>query len=176
MGMYAPCAALSSSLVGTPLNQDPIGAPSGARANRCESLRDIGLLTENTLEAQADEALAILRANGYCQEQDILLAAHEWLNLWRSLNPTHAAAYGRFAVWENLCRISFGATDSEGYPASVPQQAAATLFATSSGIPPTAGINLINDWSKDGPVVENLSFSPISGLQDLNLDGARCFR
>lgn len=176
MGLYAPCAALSPSLTGTPFNVDPIGAPAGARANRCQSLRDFGLLTAGTLDEQANEALAILRAHGYYEEQDTLLGSHEWLNLWRSLNPTYAAAHGRFPVWENLCGISFAATDSDGMPTPVPAGAAAILFSTSGGIPPTGGVNLVNDMAKNGPILENLSVSPTSGRQDLNLDGVRCFR
>lgn len=176
MSIYAACAALSPSLADTPFNTDPIGAPTGARINRCESLREFGLLTSNTQDEQATESLAILRANGYYAEQDTLLASHEWLNLWRSLNPTYAAAHGRFAVWENLCGISFAATDGAGMPTSVPQGTATILFSTSNGIPPTGGINLINDAATNGPINENLSISPTSGLEDLNLDGARCFR
>ena len=176
MSIYAACAALSPALADTPLNLDPIGAPAGARNNRCISLRDFGLLSSDSLEEQANEALAILRDNGYYEEQDTLLASHEWLNLWRSLNPTYAAAHGRFAVWENVCDISFAATDGDGMPTSVPQETATILFSTSNGIPPTSGINLINDVATNGPINENLSISSTSGRQDLNLDGARCFR
>jgi hydroxybutyrate-dimer hydrolase len=176
MGIYAPCAALSPALAGTPFNLDPIGAPRGSRAARCEALEAAGLLTAGTLEAQADEALGVLRENGYYEEQDKLLASHEWLNLWRSLNPTYAAALGRFAVWENICEVSFGATGADGAPAPVPPAAAAVLFGTSGGIPPTGGVNLINDAAAQGPIAENLSVSPTTGLLDLNLDGARCFR
>jgi len=176
MGIYAPCAALSPSLAGTPFNLDPIGAPPGARANRCEALADYGLLTAQTLEAQADEALGILRDHGYYEEQETLLGAHEWLNLWRSLNPTYANAHGRFAVWDDLCGVSFAATDADGFPAPLPAESAAVLFSTSGGIAPTGGVNLINDEAANGPILENLSVSPTSGLQDLNLDGARCFR
>ncbi len=176
MGIYAPCAALSSSLTGTPFNVDPIGAPVSARANRCSALRDFGLLTKDQLSDQANESLAILRENGYYAEQDTLLASHEWLNLWRSLNPVYAAAHGRFPVWANLCGISFGATGIDGMPTFVSQDAAAILFSTSNGIPPTSGINLINDAAANGPILETLSVSPTSQLMDLNLDGARCFR
>ncbi len=176
MGIYAPCAALSPSLAGTPFNFDPIGAPPGARANRCEALAAYGLLEAPTLEEQAEEALGILRANGYYEEQETLLGAHEWLNLWRSLNPTYANAHGRFAVWDNLCGVSFAATDVDGLPVPLPVASAAILFSLSGGIPPTGGVNLINDQAANGPILENLSVSPTSGLQDLNLDGARCFR
>lgn len=176
MAMYAPCAALHPSLAGTPFNLDPIGAAEGTRANRCEALNSFGLLTSEGQEAQAEEALQVLRDNGYYEEQDTLLASHEWLNLWRSLNPTYAAAHGRFEVADNLCDISFAATTAEGAPAPLPEAAAAQLFAVSGGIPPTGGVNLINDGAANGPISENLSISPTSGLADLNSDGARCFR
>ncbi|MCP3871014.1 MAG: D-(-)-3-hydroxybutyrate oligomer hydrolase [Gammaproteobacteria bacterium] len=176
MSVYAACAALSPSLAGTPLNVDPLGAPEGSRATRCSSLKEAGLLGSDTPSGQADEALQILREYGYYEEQDTLLASHEWLNLWRSLNPTYGAAHGRFAVWDNICNISFGATGrTSGLPMPLPPEQAAALFSVSGGVPPTGGVSLINDASRDGPVLENLSISA-NGLQDLNLDGALCFR
>jgi hydroxybutyrate-dimer hydrolase len=176
MAVYAACAALSPSLAETPFNLDPIGAPAGSRANRCRALKQSGLLQADTRDGQADEALAILRAHGYDEEQDTLLGSHEWLNLWRSLNPTYAAAHGRFAVWDNLCDVSFAATNADGGVAPVSAEAAAILFSVSGGIPPTGEVNLINDAAANGPIIENQSISPASGVQDLNLDGARCFR
>ena len=179
MGTYAGCAALDSSLVGTPFQaSEPLGVPSGveARANRCEALYEMGLLMAETLEGQAAEALQVLRKNGYYQEEDWGIASHEWLNLWRSLQPTYAASYGRFAVWENVCNVSFAATDADGFPIPVPEAAARPLFATSSGIPATGGINLIADAAANGPILENLAVSASTGLQDLNFDGALCFR
>jgi hydroxybutyrate-dimer hydrolase len=176
MAVYAACAALSPSLIGTPFNLDPIGAPAGSRANRCTTLKQLGLLNSDTLDQQADESLAILRAYGYYEEQDTLLASHEWLNLWRALNPTYAAAHGRFAVWDNICDVSFAASDADGSPTSLAPKAAAVLFSVSGGIPPTGGVDLIDDAAANSPIVENQSISATSGLEDLNLDGARCFR
>lgn len=176
MGIYAPCAALSPSLANTPLNLDPNGAPPGARANRCEALQRAGLLTANTQDGQALEALKVLRDNGYYEAQDTLLASHEWLNLWRALNVTYANAHGRFAVSDSICDMGFAGTDALGAPAALPAKTAAILFATSGGVPATAGVELIDEFADNGPIKENLAFSPISGLQDLNLDGAACFR
>ena len=177
MGTYAGCAALDSSLAGTPFQiLEPIGALPGSRANRCEALYEMGLLTADTLAGQAAEALQVLRKNGYYKEEDWGIASHEWLNLWRSLQPTYAASYGRFAVWENICNVSFAATGEDFRPAPVPEAAAMPLFATSSGIPATGGINLIADAAANGPILENLAISASTGLEDLNFDGALCFR
>jgi hydroxybutyrate-dimer hydrolase len=177
MGTYAGCAALDDSLAGTPLfGAQPIGAPANALQNRCAALRQLGLLSTNTLQQQAAESLAMLRAIGYYEEEDWGIASHEWLNLWRSLQPTYAAAQGQFPVWQNICDVSFGATDTDGLPIPVPAATAASLFATSSGIPATSGINLIADNAANGPINEQLAISKRTGLQDLNLDGALCFR
>ncbi len=144
--------------------------------NRCGSLLQLGLLTSTTLEGQAEEALGILHKSGLYEEEDWGIASHECLNLWRSLQPTYASSYGRFAVWENICNISFAATDSTGEPMVVPETIARTLFSNSSGIPSTAGINLIADDALNGPILENLAISPSTNSADLNLEGALCFR
>ena len=78
-------------------------------------------------------------------------------------------------MWDNVCEVSFAAIGADNLPAPLPTAAAAALFAVSGGVPPTGGVNLINDAAANGPILENLSLST-SGLQDLNLDGARCFR
>lgn len=177
MGIYAGCAARNSSLTGTPFfGSEPLGAPAGATANRCASLVSLGLIDGHDIEAQSANAIQALRAIGYYREQDWGIAFHEVLNLWRSLQPTYAGSYGRFAVWENVCDVSFAATDEFGFPARVPDATLATLFATSSGIPATSGINLIADNALEGSILEVLATSPSTGKQDLNLEGALCFR
>ena len=44
-----------------------------------------------------------------------------------------------------------------------------------NGIPPTSGINLINNNSLGGPLLDPISLAP-NGLEDYNADGARCLR
>jgi hydroxybutyrate-dimer hydrolase len=126
-----------------------------------------------------------LRAHGYAEAQDWGIASHDTLNLWRSLNVTYANAYGRFAIEDHICGMSFAGTDAAGRPAAIDERVARQLFANSSGIPPTGaiplplalpGINVIADRALGGPILENLAISPSTGRQDLNLDGALCFR
>jgi hydroxybutyrate-dimer hydrolase len=177
MGTYAGCAALDTMLSGSPYyGFQPIGAPVDALQNRCTALYQQGLLESDTLVGQAKNALDILHKNGYYTQEDWGIASHEWLNLWRSLQPTYADSYGRFAVFENVCDVSFAATDTVGAPMPVPAITAATLFSTSSGIPATAGINLIADDAANGPILEQLAISKSTELADLNFDGALCFR
>jgi hydroxybutyrate-dimer hydrolase len=177
MATYAGCASLNASLIGTPWQfLDPIGAPLGARANRCASLREKDLLTADNLAEQAAEALDIILSNGYYEDQNWGIASHEWLNLWRSLQVTYASAYGRLAAWENVCDVSFAATDMLGNPKAVPEDTIQALFANSSGIPSTVGIELIADAAVNGPIVEAKAVSESTGREDLNLDSALCFR
>lgn len=177
MSLYAPCAALSPTLAGTPFfGLQPLGAPPLSLQSRCASLREKGLVSGDTLADQAASALAKIRAHGYAAAQDWGIASHEWLSLWRALQMTYANAYGRFGVAEHLCGMSFAAVDAAFRPALLPQDAAKRLFADSSGVPSTGGIFLIADAAANGPIAENFAVSRSTNRTDLNLDGALCFR
>ena len=178
MGVFAPCAALSPTLAGTPFfGLPPLGgAGPNAAQNRCAALRAKGLISGDDIASQAASALAVIRAHGYAAAQDWGIASHEWLSLWRSLQPTYANAYGRFAVQDNLCGVSFAAVGATLQPAPIAEAVAKRLFADSSGVPATGGVALIADRSATGPILENFAVSRESGLADLNLDSALCFR
>jgi hydroxybutyrate-dimer hydrolase len=178
MSIYAACASLAPGAAGT-----PILPPSPLAANRCTSLAEKGLVSGATTAEHAASALSKLRAHGYAEAQDWGIASHDnVLNLWRALQPTYANAYGRFAIEDNVCGVSFAATDATGRPAPISETVARQLFANSSGIPPTgalpplSGINLIADRAVGGPILENLAVSASTSRQDLNIDSALCFR
>ena len=170
LAIFQGCANLSQPQA--PLNI----LPPFLNANRCASLRTKGLLTADTLAEQATEAQAIINAYGFLHEQNIVQPSH-----WTSFVPqavavTYANAYARARVQDNLCGYSFGATDPAGAPIPLAPTAEALLFGTASGIPPTAGINVINNKSAGGPKQDTLSVSPSTGTLDQNLDGALCLR
>ncbi len=170
MSVYAACAATSPTLAGTPFfGFQPLNA------NRCASLKDKGLVSGDTLAEQSASAIEALRAHGYAAPQDWGIAFHDFVNLWRSLQPTYANAYGRFALEDNVCGVSFAAT-ADNRPAPISAVAAKQLFATSNGIPPTGGVNLIADRAANGPILENAALSSSTGRADLNIDSALCFR
>lgn len=171
MSVYAACASLAPGAAGTPLLPPPALA-----TNRCTSLSEKGLVSGGTTAERAASALAALRAHGYAEAQDWGIASHDTLNLWRALQPTYANAYGRFAIEDNVCGVSFAATDAAFRPAPMTEANARKLFADSSGIPPTGGVNLIADRAVGGPILENLAISASTNRQDLNLDSALCFR
>lgn len=172
MSVYAACAAHAPGAFGTVLF-----GPQALGINRCTSLKEKGLISGTTLAEQSASALAVIRAHGYAAAQDWGIAAHDTLNLWRSLQPTYAAAYGRFAVEDAICGVSFAATDAvTARPAPLPAASAKRLFADSSGVPATVGVNLIADRAVGGPILENAAVSASTGRADLNIDSALCFR
>ena len=89
---------------------------------------------------------------------------------------TFASAYGRFGVTDRLCGYSFAATDAGGKPTTVDAAELAQVFANADGIPPTATIDIVNDNYPAGPLRDAISFSPSTGQQDFNVDGAICHR
>lgn len=175
--LFQPCASRAASVAASPLLT---GVNATIAANRCAALKASGLLNGATLAEQADEALAVLRASGWEAESDLLHASHYALAT-PPVALTYANAYGRFSVLDNLCGFSFGATDptatSPTFTLPIPAPAAnvARIFATGNGIPPTDGINIINNNSLGGPRLDGASISA-NGLPDFNADGALCLR
>jgi hydroxybutyrate-dimer hydrolase len=141
--------------------------------NRCAGLAAKGLLSATTLAAQADEALDKLLAYGWEPESNVLHPSHYGLAT-TSITMTYSNAHGRFSVLDNLCGLSFAYT-SAGLPVAAPASLA-TIFGTGNGVPPMAGINIVNNNSVSGPIQEALSISPSTNLQDYNIDGALCQR
>ena len=170
--LYQPCASQAAAVAGAPA----LAFINPARAQaRCAALRTANLLTGNTLPEQASEALAKMRAAGVEPESEILQASHYAFAV-PGIAVTYAAAHSRASVADNLCGFSFAATNAVGVPTALAGTAAVQLFATGNGIPPTGGINLVNNNSVGGPLLDSASVSPASGVQDLNADGALCLR
>jgi hydroxybutyrate-dimer hydrolase len=144
--------------------------------DRCASLHDLGLLDAATPAEQAVEAQQIINDFGILPEQNVVQPSHWFFNVPQSISVTYANAYGRFSVAANLCGYSFGATDAAGNPIPLSAALEAALFSDSNGIPPTAGIFLINNASVGGPKRDRESISPSTNRADQNVDGAVCLR
>lgn len=142
-------------------------APSPAR---CDSLRALGLLTSDTLAEQAAEAQAIVNAYGFLEEQNPLQLSHWAFFIPQAISVTYANTYARASVTDNVCGYSFAETDAAGFPAPLSAANEAVLFGTSNGIPPTGGIDLINNDGALGPQLDRIS------TVDQNLAGALCLR
>jgi hydroxybutyrate-dimer hydrolase len=153
--------------------------------NRCTSLQELGLLQADTVAGQAAEAQAIINDFGILEEQNVVQPSHYGAFIPQAIAVTYANAYARSPYTERLCGYTFGATTGNllfpggapaGEPVALPAGVEAVLFSTSNGIPPTAGVNLINDNAVGGPRETRASVSVSTGRRDHNVDGALCTR
>jgi hydroxybutyrate-dimer hydrolase len=162
INVFQGCADLAPANSTAPLNL----APS---AQRCADLHAKGLIAATTLPEQATEAQKIINDFGILPEQDLVQPGYWFAYVSQAITVTYANAYGRFSVIDNLCNYSFGATTA-GVPGPLAPGAEAAIFGTSNGIPPTSGVNLINNAAPGGAKEDRVS------TPDQNLDGALCLR
>ena len=172
--LYQPCASQSARAAGSFGVAAVLPVPALA-ANRCASLRAKGLLVKTTPAEQADEALDMLLNAGWQPESNLLHASHFTLAV-PPVVTTYANAYGRFSVADNLCGLSFAATDASGKPIAVAAPALAQTFGTGNGVPPMSTVNIVNNNNPAGPLNNPSSVSPSTMQQDYNIDAAICQR
>ena len=172
--LLQPCAALVSTTANA---FNTINATLAA--NRCTALRDNGLITGATTAEQAQSSMNALVAAGWQPESNDLQASH-YSFATLAIALTYANTYGRFDVRDNLCGYSFATTGAAGSatpfaPVATSAAALATSFGTGNGIPPTVGINIVNNNSFGGPLLDAVSLSS-AGMADYNFAGALCLR
>ncbi len=170
--LYQPCASLAASNADAPLFA--IAAPGNE--GRCSSLASAGLVTGATTAERAADAVQRLTDHGLAPEQHILQPAHEQSQVQAAIAVGYLNSFGRHSVLENKCGFSFAATDETGAPTAIAAETDAVLFASGNGIPPTGGVNLIYNDSKDGPVDHRQGISQSSDANDASFDGAQCLR
>ncbi|UUZ72170.1 D-(-)-3-hydroxybutyrate oligomer hydrolase [Polaromonas sp. P1(28)-8] len=172
--LLQPCAALAS-----PTTNVFNTVNTTIATNRCNALQSSGLIVGNTTAELAADAMARLLAAGHQPESSVLQASH-YSFATPAVAVTFANSYGRFSVKDNLCGFSFAATGAAGSatpnaPVAASATALATSFGASNGIPPTVGINIVNNNSVGGPLLDAASLSAGS-VQDYNIAGALCLR
>ena len=170
--LYQACASQSTQLAASPGGFYVFPSFAG---KRCASLKAKGLLTAATPALQADEALQKLRDYGWEAESNLLHASHIAFEVAPAVTVTFANALARASARDKLCGFSFGSTTAQGLPNAL-AAGLPTMFATGNGVPPAGGVQLINDLSPGAALRDLFSFSPSSGVQDWNLDGALCLR
>jgi len=162
VNVFQGCANLAPANAGAPLNL-------AGSAQRCADLHAKGLLASVALADQGAEAQKIINDFGILPEQNVVQPGYWFAFVPQSISVTYANAYGRFSVVGNLCNYSFGAT-AGGLPGPLAAAGEAVIFGTSNGIPPTSGVNLINNAAPGGPKEDRVS------TVDQNLEGALCLR
>lgn len=180
--LYQPCAGLiSSSAPGAAL------LDATAAGNRCSALYQKGLLTAGTLSGQVAESVQKLRAYGWQPESDVLHGASYMLKTVGAA-MAYANAYGKFSVTDNLCGLSYGASDANGSPVQAAPGIRQQLFAESNGMPPYGAISLIYNDAANGNKQQvsqdkfnlgidwRFAVSPSTGKVDYAFDTAYCLR
>lgn len=178
INVYQGCANRAAENREAPLNPAPETNPALVQHydNRCQSLADAGLVTSKDPARWPIEAQAVINSYGILKDQNLVQPAYWASYVPQAVAVTYANAYARASVLDNLCGYSFAATDAANRPAPLDPALAARLFATANGIPPTGGVNVINNRSKDGPLLDPLSVSRAFDRADQNLEGALCLR
>jgi hydroxybutyrate-dimer hydrolase len=171
--LYQPCASLAAGAAGSP---GAAFVPAALATNRCAALKAKGLLSSATLAEQAEESMTVLRTAGWQPESDVLQASH-YAFATSSIVVTYSNSHGRFGVADNLCGFSFAGVDAANKPAPVAAASLAQVFGTGNGVPPSSGIQIINNNNAvGGPIRDTASVSPSTGQLDFNVDGAVCQR
>ncbi len=155
--LLMPCALLAVD--GLP--QPPLTAQvAGPWAQRCASLKALGMVDGGDTAAQARDARERMRAGGWTGEALRAGALSTGFDLWRAVAATYAAAYGRFPAGAHPCGMTFAAQDGAAARAATAVERAA-WWSDASGIPPGAGVALSD---------------PAPAMPDPTLAGLRCLR
>ncbi|MGE8442818.1 MAG: D-(-)-3-hydroxybutyrate oligomer hydrolase [Comamonas testosteroni] len=178
--LYQSCASLAASVSSSPYAAAfAAGFASTAlpiAPNRCAALRTAGLLNATTTAAQAEEALQKLRDYGWEPESSELHASLAAFEVAPAVSVTFANSLSRASVKDNLCGYSYAGATAAGAVTPLAPEALASMFSTGNGVPPSSGVQLINNKGKFGAARDFLSVSMNSGVADWNTPGALCLR
>lgn len=151
--LLMPCALLTMD--GLP--QPPLQAQAKPLwTHQCASLRAAGLIEGDDTDAQARDAHARLRAAGWSDEALRSGALSVGFDLWRAVAVTYASAYGRYGVGEHPCGYAFALQNPDGTPRTATAAERAAWWSDASGIPPGAGVGIIDEVAKVDPGLTRL--------------------
>jgi len=172
--IYGPCATLAPRFAESPLAGQQ-AAMKPLLEGRCEALAAQGRIKGEDTPARAEYAYQAMLGYGLHPEAADAQVVNTVINLWADVAAVYANAYGRFEPGDRVCGVAFRAFDAESRVAPVAPEAAATLFATSAGVPPVAGIDLA---AVDGETATKLILAPskATGAPAYGLDQVSCLR
>ncbi|MBL0394906.1 hydrogenase [Ramlibacter monticola] len=176
--LLQPCAAQAPEAAMAELsvfNFMTIAGMNGRAQARCAGLAAKGLVSGATLQAQASDALAKLRAYGWTAEHERMHNAHWGLGNGPILSAMYPLAYGRFSVLDQVCGTSFAAVNPlTGDP--IPAPGLAITFATANGTANGTPATPVYDRSPGGSKAWQFAGSASTGVLDFGLDTALCQR
>jgi hydroxybutyrate-dimer hydrolase len=143
---------------------------------RCASLHAAGLLEAADAPAQALEAGAKLRAGGWTEAALASSALSTTFDLWRAIGATYASAYARTDATHMPCGFRLAATTPTGAPRAPTAAERAAWWSDASGIPPGAGVGLVDTLATAGPDPAFAGLRCLRGLWDGEGDAAATLR
>lgn len=165
---YATEAALLQPCALGALPDAPVFLPEAAQkavvTTRCASLWAAGQIEGETIEAQSASALAKLRATGWRDETLRLSGLQTGFDLWRAVAALYAQSYARATPDAAVCGFSFRQRDAMAAPRPARATERALWWSDASGIPPTAGVGLVDGLAD---AVPDPSLAGLQCLRDL---------
>ncbi|WP_255695843.1 D-(-)-3-hydroxybutyrate oligomer hydrolase [Luteimonas cellulosilyticus] len=146
---YATEAALWMPAAFPHLRDAPHPLPAAQGVHRGASLHASGVVDGVGTAAQARVAYDQLRAAGWEAPAVQAGALSVRFGLWRAVAAAYASAYGRFAVDAHPCGFRYAALDADGAARPATATERASWWSDAGGIPPGAGIGLIESPSGD---------------------------
>ena len=148
--LLMPCALPALGMPPTP----------GVEA-RCSALAATGVLEGADFASQSQDALARLHALGWTDGALRAGSISVAFDLWRAIGVGYVSAYGRYPHDAHPCGYRYAAMGSDGLAVPATAQARAAWWADASGIPPGAGVGIVD---------------PQSAAADMGLTGLHCMR
>lgn len=111
---------------------------------RSAALAAAGLLRGETLEARAADARRQLEEAGIIREAIDGGVPNVVFGLWPAITHGYTSAHARLGVEDSPCGLSYAATDAQFQARALTPAELARLAADSAGIPPGAGIQLVD--------------------------------
>lgn len=112
---------------------------------RAAALAAAGYLDGDTPQAQGQDARRRLEQAGILREALDGGVMNVAFGLWPAITQGYASAYARLGVEESPCGLSYAATDAQFQARALTKAELARLAADSAGIPPVAGIQLVDE-------------------------------
>lgn len=141
------------------LPQLGIPAMPGLEA-KCAALAAQGIVSGATFDAQQKDALAKLHASGWTDAALRAGSISVAFDLWRAIGVGYASAYGRYAHDAHPCGYRYSAMNPDLSLRAATAAERAAWIADASGIPPGAGVGIVDPQP----------------AADMGVSGLRCLR
>lgn len=149
MALYQPCALLSENPQASVFTAG-ITALKSHLEQRCQNLLSHGLLKPSNNEdinvaKLAKQSREVLLTKGLTPASYSLQSFGVSAKLWPALSTNYSNSFGGYSFEEQLCGLSYSAVDAQQQAVLAPQSQRRKVFSLSSGIPPTAGIDIVRN-------------------------------